>query len=535
MDRPTALPVCVAALPPALTARPRWVGWRYHHGAGRWAKVPVDCRTGRPASVTAPATWAPFPDAVAALARRSGRRPDGVGFVFAAGDGLVGVDLDDCRDPATGAVAPWARAVVRDLDTYAEVSPSGTGVKLVLAGALPPGGRRRDGPVEVYDAGRFFTLTGHLVPGAPGDIRDRHGAFLAFYHRALPPADPSGPTDPGPVAAFPGAGLTDPEVVDLLRTGPTGGRFLALWTGAWAGRYKSQSEADLALCGDLARAVGPDPGRIARLFAESRLAARPKWADDRGGYRGRTIARAIRGLGAARPGPGRLTMTSQDHADRSGYTHASDAPGEGGGSPARPDGAVAAAEALGLEHKQGILGRPADDFEASFLLARRLKNYAPFPAAVEPAVRAYCRAAGRPFDAFWVHVLDCWPRVEVAEGDGDWEWAVRQAVDHTREVLPGLGRAVNVAASLAYYLSTRTDPFFLPVEKVAAVVGMSAMMGTKLVRLLEREGVIRRTREYDRHQRQAREYTLVRREAAAVPASSCFGRSADGRDAVGGR
>jgi hypothetical protein len=42
---------------------------------------------------------------------------------------LVGIDLDSCRD-ANGAIADWAQGVITRFNTYAEVSPSETGVKL---------------------------------------------------------------------------------------------------------------------------------------------------------------------------------------------------------------------------------------------------------------------------------------------------------------------------------------------------------------------------------------------------------------------
>ena len=58
------------------------------------------------------------------------RMSRGIGLVF-NGDGLIGVDLDDCRDLATGDMASWASDIIARLDTYCEVSPSQTGVKPV--------------------------------------------------------------------------------------------------------------------------------------------------------------------------------------------------------------------------------------------------------------------------------------------------------------------------------------------------------------------------------------------------------------------
>ena len=102
------------------------------------------------------------------------REHDGLGFLL--GDGWAGVDLDKCRDPESGALTQWALDIVARFDSYTEISPSRTGLKIFVRGSLPEGtgGRRRkgfaaykgcpDGPesgeIEVYSATRYFTVTG---------------------------------------------------------------------------------------------------------------------------------------------------------------------------------------------------------------------------------------------------------------------------------------------------------------------------------------------------------------------------------------
>jgi len=81
---------------------------------------------------------------------------DGVGYVL--GDGVAGVDLDDCRDPETGTIEPWAAQIITDINSYTEVSPSGTGVKIFARFSLPPAGRRK-GLIELE--------TGGLTPSPP--------------------------------------------------------------------------------------------------------------------------------------------------------------------------------------------------------------------------------------------------------------------------------------------------------------------------------------------------------------------------------
>ena len=155
--RPAALAVIPDAIPDELRQCPQWVCWDWVYRAEKWTKVPLNPATGERADSTDRTTWGTFAQA---LGRYRGRRLAGVGFVFSPDDPYAGVDLDKCRDPATGDVAEWAREIVAALDSYTEVSPSGTGLKVIVRGALP-GGRNRKGEIEMYDRARFFALTGH--------------------------------------------------------------------------------------------------------------------------------------------------------------------------------------------------------------------------------------------------------------------------------------------------------------------------------------------------------------------------------------
>src|SRR5438874_2472903 len=118
-ERPPDAPPARDNIPTELLSRDRWVAWRWWRKHRRWTKLPLDPRTLKPAKTNDPATWGSFDEALDGLRRGVAA---GVGFVFAAGDGLVGVDLDDCRDPATGALTPFADDLVLRCRTYAEVS-----------------------------------------------------------------------------------------------------------------------------------------------------------------------------------------------------------------------------------------------------------------------------------------------------------------------------------------------------------------------------------------------------------------------------
>jgi hypothetical protein len=130
--------------------------------------------------------WAEF-ESVCALLRSKSRefRPGGLGFVFFSADPFVGIDLDDCLDGEV--VKAWAAGVVeRFSDTYMEVSPSRTGLKIWARGKIPaniPGIPVCDGSIEMYDRARYFTVTGQRFRGAPLQVEDHAADLIALYKR----------------------------------------------------------------------------------------------------------------------------------------------------------------------------------------------------------------------------------------------------------------------------------------------------------------------------------------------------------------
>ena len=247
-------------------------------------KVPYNPRQGTKASSTDPSTWSTFDDVLA-----SGTGYDGIGFVFAADDELVGVDLDDCRNPETGSIELWAIEVLGDTRSYTEVSPSGTGLHVFLRGHLPAGARKR-GPIEIYERGRYFTVTGHRVDELLADLRAPVLPMPELHAKLFPPQ-----TVP-PAARHPDVPSLDSDDVALVnraRQAANGAKFSSLWAGDTSS-YPSASEADRALCSLLAFWSGRDAVRMDRLFRQSAL-LRPKWDERRGEetYGIRTIHQAI--------------------------------------------------------------------------------------------------------------------------------------------------------------------------------------------------------------------------------------------------
>lgn len=144
-------------IPEELRQRRQWLVWKLEQRDGKPTKIPYIAGGVGKASSTDSLTWRTFDEAVQAL-RTS--RYDGIGFVFSSGDPYAGVDLDKCRDPETGELEEWAREVVKNLGGYAEASPSGTGVHVIVRGKAP---NKKRGRVEAYSSERYFTMTGQVL------------------------------------------------------------------------------------------------------------------------------------------------------------------------------------------------------------------------------------------------------------------------------------------------------------------------------------------------------------------------------------
>lgn len=162
--RPSAIPVRVDAVPQDLRQLKRWVMWRYvsrrkPDGTQVWAKMPMTL-DGRVASSTDEQTWSSYDDAVDTLIMGGF---DGIGVVL--GDGWHGIDLDDCRDPASGELTDLAQEFLHRVAGYAEVSPSGTGLKLIGRTNLDGSRTKKEAGVECYTDSRYFTVTGHTLNG----------------------------------------------------------------------------------------------------------------------------------------------------------------------------------------------------------------------------------------------------------------------------------------------------------------------------------------------------------------------------------
>jgi hypothetical protein len=293
--------ISVATIPEDLRKRPQWVCWRSEEREGGPTKIPYNALTGKWASSTNPSTWTTFEKAMAALDEHP--EYDGVGYVFSDADPFCGVDLDDCIGE-DGTVESWAREIIDGLSTYAEISPSGRGVKLFLRGELPPGGNRK-GKIEIYDRARYFTVTSQHLPGTPSTIEDRQPELEALHAELFGKSACEATPVPDESRAC-NSDADDEELLARARAAKNGAKLAALFDRGEIAAYEGDdSAADLALCSLLAYWCGPDPQRLDRLFRQSAL-MRPKWDAMRGEstYGARTLAKALEGVTSISGGRG---------------------------------------------------------------------------------------------------------------------------------------------------------------------------------------------------------------------------------------
>jgi KaiC/GvpD/RAD55 family RecA-like ATPase len=183
-------------IPSSLREKAQWVLWKTaaRRQGDKPTKLPFQVN-GHLAAANDPGTWTTFEEVRQAY---DAGGYSGIGFEFSKDDPLCGIDLDGCRNSETGKVEPWARETILAFNTYAEVSPSKTGVKLFLLGKSPfASGRKKelkDQPtvadkapaVEVYDWGRYFAVTGMRLQGMPVEPQARQQELEALIARFFP-------------------------------------------------------------------------------------------------------------------------------------------------------------------------------------------------------------------------------------------------------------------------------------------------------------------------------------------------------------
>lgn len=253
----------IEKIPDCLKSLPNWVLWRIEErkAGDRPTKVPYSTN-GSKAKADDAKTWTHLQ---AVLDAHQSGGYDGIGFEFGDRCGFVGVDLDGCRNPDTGEVAEWAKAIIKSLDTYAEVSPTKTGVKLFARGKSPlPTGRKcqvsqpkvcdKEPAIEVYDHGRYFAVTGWRLQGQiePQERQYQVNELCKKYF-----------VQPGPVKEI--------DVMDRAR------RYLARIPGAVSGSGGHKDTFRTACI--LVLGFGLETHKAMRAIADWNQGCQPPWSE----------------------------------------------------------------------------------------------------------------------------------------------------------------------------------------------------------------------------------------------------------------
>jgi len=119
-------------------------------------------------------------------------------------EGFVFVDLDHVRNVDTGEVVPWAEQLIDQLDSYTEISASGTGFHIICKGTLPEDVEPRpDSKVEIYSGAsrpnKLIAMTGDIIDVFHKTIEPRQEQldqlFKSVKNKTEPTASPAEPLD----------------------------------------------------------------------------------------------------------------------------------------------------------------------------------------------------------------------------------------------------------------------------------------------------------------------------------------------------
>lgn len=142
------------SFPQELRDQSLWVNYRAVPRDGRITKLPFH-PNGSPAESNNRETWSSFSSVIEALPRF-----DGIGCMIV--EPWVGIDFDHvCRNFDVTTIEPWVLDAITRLNSYTEFSPSGEGLHVWCRGKIPQS--RRCGRVEIYQGGRFFTVSGRCL------------------------------------------------------------------------------------------------------------------------------------------------------------------------------------------------------------------------------------------------------------------------------------------------------------------------------------------------------------------------------------
>lgn len=279
--------------PYCLRDRKQFVCWDYEWNEDRegYIKVPKNPLSGKNALSNNSNTWSDFKTACEAVDKYEFK---GIGIMF--DKGLMGIDIDHCFD-GTKEDKSKAQYIIETINSYTELSPSGTGVHILAFGKIPDKCYKRKNDIEIYSTGRFFTLTGNnkLFIGKKmrkaADTQEGINKIVKEYMQREEKPDIKLTQNIKT--------LEDDKIIDKIKNGKGSEKFDRLYNKGDYSEFASQGESgrhigDISLCSLIAYYTD-DKLQIDRIFRSSAL-MRDKWDELRGvsTYGEMTIDEALR-------------------------------------------------------------------------------------------------------------------------------------------------------------------------------------------------------------------------------------------------
>ena len=275
-------------IPDELKQLNNWCVWKFQERNGKRTKIPFNAETGEFAKSNDPSTWSSYETAINA------ENVDGVGFFFEPP--YLGIDIDDIDDALhryfqgdkiDNIVAEFNEA----FKSYTEISPSGNGLHIIVKGQIP-GSRRRKNNIEMYDSGRFFTMTGKTIGKYKQVTEVSQRVFKTIYDKYFPDNTIQYPSSNNYQQNI--HNLSETDVINEIFNSKQAKLFDELMKGNYEPYYTSHSEADMALANILAFWCAKDYSQMDSIFRQSNL-YRDKWDEKRKNstYGEQTLFKAI--------------------------------------------------------------------------------------------------------------------------------------------------------------------------------------------------------------------------------------------------
>ncbi|MGN1457409.1 MAG: phage/plasmid primase, P4 family [Acutalibacteraceae bacterium] len=261
-------------IPQELKDLKQWVCYR--------DKAPLSPLYNGNASPTNPDHWGTFEQAVRAIEKYNYK---GIGFVFTDTTPYCGIDIDHCINTDTGEINHNALDIIQTMDTYTELSPSGTGLHIIYKGKNHPTDWKKKKTdalgkgvdLEMYQEQRYFRVTGNQY-GDYSAVCEAESMAELVYNTYFSKTEDKPVVTPTPdIQPLSDCGnsqsLSDDRIIELASKNNRS--FSSLYSGNTANYSNDDSKADAALCSILAFYT-KDTTQIDRIFRKSGL-MRDKW------------------------------------------------------------------------------------------------------------------------------------------------------------------------------------------------------------------------------------------------------------------